>query len=245
MTRSGRGRRAAAADPQSTSVDESAPMVQARDLFKIYREGAVETVALRGANLVLPRNVVTSLVGPSGSGKSTLIAILAGLSLPSAGQVLFDGEDLTRFDEAGRARLRARRIGIVLQSGNLVPFLTALENVELALKMAGSRRAGYRALELLCELGVVDRLHHLPRRLSGGEAQRVSVAVALANQPDLLLADELTGELDSATADRVMGVILESGRQRGLTVLLVTHNQDIAARAQHRLRLVDGVVVAQ
>jgi len=228
-----------------TTSDEGASLVEARDLFKIYREGAVETVALRGADLVLPRHAVTSLVGPSGSGKSTLIAILAGLSLPSAGQVLFDGEDLTRFDEAGRARLRARRIGIVLQRGNLVPFLTAVENVELALKLAGGRRARRRSVELLRELGLADRLNHLPRRLSGGEAQRVSVAVALANQPDLLLADELTGELDSATADRVMRVIMESGRQRGLTVLLVTHNQEIAARARHRLRLVDGVVVAQ
>ena len=225
------------------AVDESAPLVRARDLYKIYREGAVETVALRGAHLELPRHQVTSLVGPSGSGKSTLIAILAGLSLPSAGQVLFDGEDLTRLDEAGRARLRARRIGLVLQRGNLVPFLTALENVELALDMAGAGSARRRAVELLGELGVGARLHHLPRRLSGGEAQRVSVAVALANRPDLLLADELTGELDSATADRVMGVILESGRQLGLTVLLVTHNPDVAARAQHPLRLVDGAVV--
>jgi len=223
---------------------EPAPLVRARDLFKIYREGPVETVALRGASLELPRRVVTSLVGPSGSGKSTLIAILAGLSLPSAGQVLFDGEDLTRLDEAGRARLRARRIGLVLQRGNLVPFLTAVENVELALRLAGERRPRRRATELLVEQGLGDRLHHLPRRLSGGEAQRVAVAVALANQPDLLLADELTGELDSATADRVMGVIQESGRQRGLTVLLVTHNQEIAARAEHRLGVADGAVVA-
>jgi putative ABC transport system ATP-binding protein len=245
MTRSGPRLPAATARPKPAGDGGSGPLVEARDLFKIYREGAAETVALRGASLVLPRHAVTSLVGPSGSGKSTLIAILAGLSLPSAGQVLFDGEDLTRLDESGRAQLRARRIGIVLQSGNLVPFLTAVENVELALKLAGVGRPRRRPVELLGELGLADRLHHLPRRLSGGEAQRVSVAVALANRPDLLLADELTGELDSATADRVMGVILESGRQQGLSVLLVTHNQDIAARAQHRLRLVDGVVVAQ
>jgi putative ABC transport system ATP-binding protein len=241
--------RPAAAGVRTARNDGSAPLVRARDLFKIYREGAVETVALRGAGLELPRHQVTSLVGPSGSGKSTLIAILAGLSLPSAGQVLFDGEELTRLDEAGRARLRARRIGLVLQRGNLVPFLTAVENVELALDLAGTgagaRGARRRAVELLGELGLGGRIHHLPRRLSGGEAQRVSVAVALANQPDLLLADELTGELDSATADRVMRVILESGRQRGLTVLLVTHNPDIAARAERPLRLVDGLVVGR
>lgn len=226
-------------------ADASGSLVRAHDLFKIYREGALETVALRGADLELPRGRVASLVGPSGSGKSTLIAILAGLTLPSAGRVLFDGEDITRLDEPGRAALRSRRIGIVLQRGNLVPFLTARENVELAIGLAGGRRAGRRARELLHELGLGDRQHHLPRRLSGGEAQRVAVAVALANQPDLLLADELTGELDSATADRVMELIIESGRQRGLTVLLVTHSADIAARAEHRLRLLDGVVVTR
>jgi len=233
------------AGARSAGVGASECLVRAHDLFKIYREGALETVALRGAGLELPRGRVASLVGPSGSGKSTLIAILAGLTLPSAGRVLFDGEDITRLDEPGRAELRSRRIGIVLQRGNLVPFLTARENVELAIGLAGGRRAGRRARELLHELGVGDRQHHLPRRLSGGEAQRVAVAVALANQPDLLLADELTGELDSTTADRVMELIMESGRQRGLTVLLVTHNADVAARAEHRLRLLDGVVVAR
>jgi len=232
--------RARSADGQTPSF-----LVRVRDLFKIYREGPIETVALRGAGLDLPRGRVASLVGPSGSGKSTLIAILAGLTLPSAGQVLFDGDDVARLDEPGRARLRSRRIGLVLQRDNLVPFLTARENVELAIRLAGGRRAGRRARELLGELGLGQRQHHLPRRLSGGEAQRVAVAVALANQPDLLLADELTGELDSATAERVMETILESGRQRGLTVLLVTHNADVAARADHRLQLLDGVVVTR
>lgn len=228
---------------QQAALDAAATLVSARDLFKIYREGTVETVALRGANLELRRGQVTSLVGPSGSGKSTLISVLAGVDLPSAGQVIFDGEDITRLAEAQRARLRARRIGIVLQSGNLIPFLTALENVKLAIRLAGGRRAGRRARELLGELGLGKRLHHPPRRLSGGEVQRVSIAAALANQPDLLLADEVTGELDSETADHVIRVILEAGQQRGLTVLLVTHNADIAALAEHRLRLVDGVVV--
>ena len=234
------------AEPQpETAPDASTVLVRARDLFKIYREGTVETVALRGANLDLARGRVTSLVGPSGSGKSTLISMLAGLSLPSAGRVLFDGEDITRLDEASRARLRATRIGIVLQRGNLIPFLTALENVKLAITLAGGRGAKRRARELLGELGLGDRLHHPPRQLSGGEVQRVSIAAALANEPDLLLADEVTGELDSETADQVMGVILETARQRGLTVLLVTHNDELAARAEHRLRLLDGVVSEQ
>jgi putative ABC transport system ATP-binding protein len=185
---------------------------------------------------------VTSLVGPSGSGKSTLISILAGLTLPSAGQVVFDGQDITRLDEANRARLRARRIGIVLQNNNLISFLTALENVKLAIKLSRGRGAGRRGRELLGELGLGARLHHLPRQLSGGEVQRVSIAVALANEPDLLLADELTGELDSATADNVMELIQEAWRQRGLTMLLVTHNPDIANRAERCLRLQDGIV---
>jgi putative ABC transport system ATP-binding protein len=235
-----------AVSPSLSSGREAAAatsLVKARDLFKIYREGAVETVALRGANLELGRGEVTSLVGPSGSGKSTLISMLAGLALPSAGQVLFDGEDVTRLDEASRARLRARRVGIVMQSGNLVPFLTALENVKLAIKLAGGRSGDRRARELLGELGLSHRLHHPPRKLSGGEVQRVSVAAALANDPALLLADELTGELDSATAEQVLDVILEASRHRGSSVLLVTHNEEVARRAQRRLRLVDGIVV--
>jgi putative ABC transport system ATP-binding protein len=217
-------------------------LVRATDLFKIYREGDVETVALRGASLELPRGQVTSLVGPSGSGKSTLLALLAGLALPSAGTILLGDEDITRLDEAGRARLRARRIGIVRQSGNLVPFLSALENVELAMQLAGSGDRRRRARELLAELGLGGRLHHRPRQLSGGEAQRVAVAAALANQPDLLLADEVTGELDSGTAAQVVEVILDAWRQRGLTVLLVTHDPQLAAGAQRRLTLTDGVV---
>jgi putative ABC transport system ATP-binding protein len=136
-------------------------------------------------------------------------------------------------------------VGIVQQSGNLVPFLSALENVKLAIRLAGGSRRGHRARELLQELGLGARLHHPPRRLSGGEVQRVSIAVALANQPDLLLADEITGELDSATADHVMGLIQEVWRQQGLTVLLVTHNPEIAARAERRLRLADGVVIEE
>jgi putative ABC transport system ATP-binding protein len=204
--------------------------VQGRDLFKIYKEGTVETVALRGTNLELIRGQVTSLMGPSGSGKSTLISLLAGLTLPSAGQVLFDGDDITRLDEAHRARLRSQRIGIVFQSGNL------------AVKLAGGKRAGRRAKSLLKELGLEARLHHRPRQLSGGEAQRVAIAVALVNEPELLLADELTGELDSATAEQVMELILEVWRQRNLTVLLVTHNTQVAALAQQKLALIDGMV---
>jgi putative ABC transport system ATP-binding protein len=218
-------------------------LVAVRDVFKIYKEGLIETVALRGASLELSRGRLTSLVGPSGSGKSTLISLLAGLALPSAGQIVIGGQDITRLDEGQRGRLRSERIGLVFQSGNLIPFLTALENVELAMRLRNGKRTSGRARELLGEVGLAQRLHHRPSQLSGGEVQRVAVAVALANEPELLLADELTGELDSATAEQVMEVLAKAWRQRRLTVLLVTHNLELADRADFRLRLVDGLVL--
>jgi putative ABC transport system ATP-binding protein len=218
------------------------PLVQLKDVFKIYREGVTETVALRGASLELPRGLLTSMVGPSGSGKSTLLSILAGLTLPSAGQVILDGQDLSRLDEAARARIRAQRIGLVFQSNNLIPFLTALENVKLARSLSESDQPSRDPRELLAIVGLEKRCGHLPRQLSGGEQQRVAIAVALANEPDLLLADELTGELDSVTAAQVMEVLAGILETRELTVLLVTHNPELAARAGNRLRLVDGLV---
>jgi ABC-type lipoprotein export system ATPase subunit len=224
------------------AASTSEPLAQLKDVFKIYREGTTETVALRGANLDLPRGLVTSMVGPSGSGKSTLLSILAGLALPSAGQVIVEGQDISRLDEAARSRLRADRIGLVFQSGNLIPFLSALENVQLARSVSSRSKTSSSPRELLADVGLEKRLNHLPRQLSGGEQQRVAIAVALANEPDLLLADELTGELDSATAEQVMEVLTAAWTRRSLTVLLVTHNPELAARAAHRVRLVDGLV---
>jgi ABC-type lipoprotein export system ATPase subunit len=217
-------------------------LVRVREVFKIYREGDAETVALRGANLDLRAGEFASLVGPSGSGKSTLISLLAGIMLPSAGQIIFDNRDITRLTQTERATLRGKRLGLVFQSANLIPFLTALENVKLASGLAGRRDGNSRARELLAELGLLGRLHHLPRQLSGGEAQRVSIAVALANEPDLVLGDELTGELDSATSEQIMQLLSDASRQRSLSLLLVTHNPELAARADRRLRLVDGLV---
>ena len=219
------------------------PLVRVEAVSKIYRDGSVETPVLRAADLELARGETTSLVGVSGSGKSTLISLIAGLLLPDSGRVFMDGQDTTALDDAARAQLRAGRIGIVLQSGNLIPFLTAKENVELAIGLAGGDRAATRAETLLEGVGLADRLHHLPRRISGGEAQRVSLAVALANEPDLLLADEATGELDSSTAEDVMEIIFDASRERGLSVLFVTHRSALAATAQHRLLLMDGQVV--
>ena len=197
---------------------------------------------LRDVSIEFPRGQLTSLTGASGSGKSTLISLLAGLAVPDTGRVVFDGDDIAQLDDVARARLRARRIGIVLQSGNLIPFLTAAENVELATEFTDGNGDGHRATDRLAELGVGDRGHHLPRRMSGGEAQRVAVAVALANDPELLLADEVTGQLDTANAEQVMATIFEAWRRRGLTVLFVTHNQELADRAERRLTLDGGKV---
>jgi putative ABC transport system ATP-binding protein len=227
--------------------DDQAPMaaslVRVEALSKTYREGEAETPVLRAVDLELARGETTSLVGVSGSGKSTLISLIAGLLLPDSGRVVMDGQDTAALDDVARAQLRAGRIGVVLQSGNLIPFLTAKENVELAIGLAGGDRAAARAEALLAEVGLADRLHHLPRRISGGEAQRVSLAVALANEPDLLLADEATGELDSSTAEDVMEIIFDASRERGLSVLFVTHLSELAETAHHRLLLKDGQVV--
>jgi putative ABC transport system ATP-binding protein len=218
------------------------PLVRLEGVSKTYREGSVDRQVFRDVSLDLPRGAMTSLTGVSGSGKSTLISLLAGLLLPDSGRVLFDGDEITGLDDVARARLRALHVGVVLQSGNLIPFLTAQQNVELAMELGGRDRDEGRAEGLLSELGMGDRLRHIPRRLSGGEAQRVAVAMALANHPDLLLADEVTGQLDSANAEQVMDVIVDAWRRRGLTVLFVTHDRELAARAERRLVLEGGEV---
>lgn len=217
-------------------------LLQAESLTKAYGRGLLETIVLRGASLTLDRGETVSLVGDSGSGKSTLLSLLAGLMRPASGRVVFDGQELGKLDDTARARLRARRIGVALQKGNLIPFLTARENVQLALDLGGSGQPPSRATELLNRFGVGKRSDHLPSRLSGGEAQRVALAVALANTPDLLLADEIVGELDSETAAQVMDVVFEAAEQQGLAVLLVTHSRELAAQANTRLALLDGTV---
>lgn len=222
-------------EPQPAS-----PLLRASQVSKAYREGVAQANVLRAVSVDLARGETTSLIGVSGSGKSTLVALLAGLMLPDSGEIFFDGQNITALGDVERARLRARRIGVVLQRDNLIPFLTAMENVRLAIEIAGGRQPGAKAKELLAELGLAHRVNHLPRRMSGGEAQRVSVAVALANDPELLLADEITGELDSSNAEQVMRVVFDAWHERKLTVLLVTHNHDLAARTQHRMRLTDG-----
>jgi predicted ABC-type transport system involved in lysophospholipase L1 biosynthesis ATPase subunit len=219
------------------------PFVRLEGVSKSYGTAPNRLHVLDGVHLDLRRGETTSLVGRSGSGKSTLISLIAGLMRPDTGHVHIGGQQTDKLDEADRARLRAERIGVVLQSDNLIPFLSAVENVELAMGFAPGRRPLRRARELLSELGLGDRMDHLPRQLSGGEAQRVAVAVALANEPDLLLADEVVGQLDSATAASVTERIFAASRERKLTVLYVTHDEQLARRAKHSLRLADRRVV--
>ena len=218
--------------------------ISEQPVSKSYGNGSARLEVLDKVELDLLKGETTSLVGRSGTGKSTLLSVIAGLMRPDKGHVYIGGQQMDQLDDDDRANLRADRIGFVLQSDNLIPFLTAVENVELAMGFAAARRPAARARELLSELGLGHRMNHLPRQLSGGESQRVAVAVALANEPDLLLADEVVGQLDSNTASDVMGMIFTASRERNLTVLYVTHDEQLARQAHRSLRLTDRRVVA-
>ena len=221
-----------------------APVLEAKGLYHIYREAEVETVALRGAGLVLRAASWTSVMGPSGSGKSTLVHVLAGLIEPSGGSVVVDGEDVTRLSPPERAQWRRRSVGVVLQRDNLHPLLDVVDNISLPLRLEGrpSSEISGRVDELLEQVGLTDRRHLRLGQLSGGEAQRVAIAVALAPKPRVLLADEPTGELDEATASGVLDLLSGLRAGKSASILTVTHNDQVAARADHRLTMRDGVV---
>ena len=210
------------------------------NLYKIYKDGDIETVALRGASLTVQPGEFVAITGRSGAGKSTLLSLMGGLALPSAGQVIIGGTDIAKLEEAGRAAFRRETIGIVYQADNLIPFLTALENVMVPIQLAGEKNAASRARALLAEVGLSERLNHKPSMLSGGERQRVAIAIALANQPKILLADELTGELDSATAEKIMELLDRLNTTHNLTLIVVTHNKNVAARARRQVHIADG-----
>ncbi len=195
---------------------------------------------LEGISLEINPGEAVAIVGASGSGKSTLLGLLAGLDLPSAGSIRIDGEDITRLDEDARARLRARMVGFVFQSFQLLPGLTAIENVMLPLEIRGDRDAAARAREYLGRVGLAERLAHYPRQLSGGEQQRVAIARAFACAPRLLFADEPTGNLDAATGARVIDLIFALQAEQGATLVLVTHDERLAARCARRLTLDAG-----
>ncbi|MDQ3212225.1 MAG: ABC transporter ATP-binding protein [Acidobacteriota bacterium] len=220
-------------------------MIQLRGVSKTVPSGTGTLTILHPLDLsVAPRQVV-AITGPSGSGKSTLLGLIAGLDSPSTGRIAIDGTDITALDEDGLARLRGRRIGFVFQFFHLLPSLTALENVLVPMEIARVKGARSRAAELLAEVGLSERGHHYPSQLSGGEQQRIAIARALANDPPLLLADEPTGNLDSTTGAHVISLLLDVNRQRGTTLVLVTHDPELAAVADMAVALKDGRVWSQ
>jgi putative ABC transport system ATP-binding protein len=218
-------------------------MIELRGVTKSVPSGSGTLTILHPVDLVIESGSVSAITGPSGSGKSTLLGLIAGLDSPTAGRVLIDGVDITALDEDGLARLRGTRIGFVFQFFHLLPSLTAYENVVVPMEIAGVRHAAARARALLAEVGLQDRGHHYPSQLSGGEQQRVAIARALANDPPLLLADEPTGNLDSATGHAIIELLLGINRARRTTLLLVTHDPELAAKADVRIALRDGRVV--
>jgi len=221
-------------------------LIQVRALTKSISTGAHRVDILKGIDLEIPRGQFAAIMGPSGSGKSTLLGLLAGLDAPTSGQVILDGEDITHLDEDAMARVRGRKIGFVFQSYHLIPTLTAEENVLLPMELAGGEPASIgRARELLDRVGLKGRFDHYPVQLSGGEQQRVALARAFALRPPILLADEPTGNLDSATGRMVLELILAMHREEGTTMVMVTHEQSLAESADRRIVLRDGLVAAQ
>lgn len=219
-----------------------AAALDASSLYRFYHAGEEETLALQGVSLTVARGELVAVVGPSGSGKSTLLACLAGLDEPDGGCVLIEGERLSRRPEPERAALRARRVGVLFQSGNLLDHLTVAENVVLAQRVAGRPNPG-RAAGLLKALGLARRAHARPAELSGGETARAGLAVALANDPAVVLADEPTGELDSASEARVLDLLWAHAAAGG-AVVVATHSPAVAAAAARTLHLRDGRVVS-
>lgn len=218
-------------------------MIRAEEISKTVRIAGGELVILDRVSLQLTGGDSLAIVGASGSGKSTLLGILAGLDVPSRGKVFLDGQELTQMDEEGRAAVRAASVGFVFQSFQLLPGLTALENVMMPLELHGRDRPRERSEALLERVGLGARLHHYPRQLSGGEQQRVAIARAFASEPKVLFADEPTGNLDSATGQKVIDLLFELNREHGTTLVLVTHEDRLARRCRHQLELEGGRVV--
>jgi putative ABC transport system ATP-binding protein len=219
-------------------------MIVLRGVSKTVDSGGRPLTILHPLDLTIPSGEFAAVVGPSGSGKSTLLGLLAGLDAPTTGQILIDGTDITTLDEDALASLRGEKIGFVFQFFHLVPSLTALENILVPMEIAGRRDAVERGRQLLDEVGLSDRGHHYPSQLSGGEQQRVAIARALANDPAIVLADEPTGNLDSTTGGHIVKLLLDVHRRRRSTLVLVTHEADLAALADTRLVLRDGRPVA-
>jgi putative ABC transport system ATP-binding protein len=220
-------------------------MIALRGVSKTVQSGSAPLTILHPLTLDVPDGQCLAIIGPSGSGKSTLLGLVAGLDSPSSGEILIDGVDITRLDEDALARLRGEKIGFVFQFFHLVPSLTAIENIQVPMEIAGRKDAETRAQALLDEVGLHDRGHHYPSQLSGGEQQRVAIARALANNPPLILADEPTGNLDSTNGRHILDLLLQVRHTRNVTLVLVTHDPSVAAVADARLELRDGRSVGE
>ncbi|HEX6251135.1 MAG TPA: ABC transporter ATP-binding protein [Gemmatimonadaceae bacterium] len=221
-------------------------MLEAKNLTKEFDSGGRPLLALRDVTFTISQGDFVAIVGPSGSGKTTLLGLLAGLDTPTRGDVILDGVELSRLSEDERAKLRGQKVGFMFQNFQLIPSLTALENVQVPLELAprnGRSAAEPRARDVLARVGLGDRAHHFPTQLSGGEQQRVALARAFVNEPRILFADEPTGNLDGRTGERIIELIESLNREAGVTIVLVTHEARVANRAGRMIRLADGAVV--
>lgn len=224
-------------------------IIETSNLGKVYRTGKVSVEALRGVNLAVSRGEFVSVVGPSGSGKSTLFHIIGGLTPPTSGTVRVESFDLARLTDSGRTKLRAKTVSFVFQKFNLLPNLTAQQNIDLARYFGGNRQPDTGLnnripfADILEKLGIANRLSHLPSELSGGEQQRVAIARALVNHPAILLADEPTGNLDSANSEAVLKILRDLNDRTGQTILMITHNPEAAAYGHRIVHMKDGMIV--
>ena len=224
-------------------MDNGRALISIEDVTKVYRMGVVDVHALRGVSLQVHPGEMLAIMGPSGSGKSTLMNILGALDVPTSGTYVLDGQNVGRMRQDALSEVRNRKIGFVFQSFNLLPRTSAVANVELPLIYSGITRPRKRCVAALELVGLGDRVNHHPNELSGGEQQRVAIARALVNEPSLILADEPTGNLDSVAGEEVMRIFQELNKERGITILLVTHEQTIAEHTRRIVRLQDGLVV--
>jgi putative ABC transport system ATP-binding protein len=218
-------------------------MLRCEGLTQTYLSGGRPLTVLKDISFTLEDGGFLAIVGPSGSGKTTLLGLLAGLDRPAAGRVWLDGAELAGMSEDARARLRAEKVGFVFQSFHLIPTLTARENVQVPLELRGESGAEARATELLKRVGLADRMEHYPAQLSGGEQQRVALARAFSTRPRLLFADEPTGNLDGRTGHTIIDLMLELNRELGTTLVLVTHDLELARLARRTIRLADGTII--
>ncbi len=219
-------------------------MLEARQISKVVKTTEGQLIILNDVSLSVDQGESLAIVGASGSGKSTLLGILAGLDVPTGGKVILQNEDITQMDEEGRAEVRAKYVGFVFQSFQLLPGLTALENVMMPLELHGRKDAKSKSEAFLQRVGLSDRLNHYPKQLSGGEQQRVAIARAFASEPSILFADEPTGNLDSATGLKIIDLLFELNSEQKTTLILVTHEERLAKRCQHQIELEAGEVIS-